>query len=475
MTKDRSLGNPKRKSDDAQNSLLTAQPSVMLIGKSRETVDIALPDASLGDARNTDTTPRTIEKSNVEGSTSDKSILVSQPKVSSLSSGSTTLLVGEVNPPVPSGWLDWFGVSNNAQATRANQPSNPPPPDNTVATLEHDKGTTDQVDCPTTSREPDKVAGRSWLGLWPSFTASRSKDDTITNSQDVVGMNVPNASLREEMPNNSLEQAPGSFWAFWSRSTGEAVNEDESIVTQGIPPNLPTLSHVAATQESKGVDVAVESQRNKERPSSSVERVSRLEPSKPSLTPRVGSPKSSPDNLLLPAFRETYQTMENPSVIQQIACFLMRSRQPQTKHVHLLREPPKIKKAIAIGIHGLFPAALLRTVIGQPTGTSIRFANHAAAAIHRWADKHGSQCDVEKIALDGEGKISERVDSLWKLLLNWVDHIRYADFIIVACHSQGVPVAIMLIAKLIEFGVVTATRIGVCAMGENNFITLLNG
>lgn len=57
---------------------------------------------------------------------------------------------------------------------------------------------------------------------------------------------------------------------------------------------------------------------------------------------------------------------------------------------------------------------------------------------------------------------------LWKLLLNWIDNIRQADFVMVACHSQGVPVAIMLIAKLIEFGCVQDARIGVCAMAGVN-------
>jgi hypothetical protein len=137
------------------------------------------------------------------------------------------------------------------------------------------------------------------------------------------------------------------------------------------------------------------------------------------------------------------------------------------KHVFLAKEPPKIKKALAIGIHGLFPAALLRTVIGQPTGTSIKFANYAAAAIRRWGDQHGCvDCEIEKVALEGEGKIAERVDNLWKLLLNWIDHIRKADFIMIACHSHGVPVALMLVAKLVEFGVVSTTRIAVCAMGK---------
>lgn len=67
--------------------------------------------------------------------------------------------------------------------------------------------------------------------------------------------------------------------------------------------------------------------------------------------------------------------------------------------------------------------------------------------------------------LEGEGRIAERADNLWKLLLNWIDHIRTADLIILACHSQGVPVSVMLLAKLIDMGIISDAKIGVCAMG----------
>jgi hypothetical protein len=56
------------------------------------------------------------------------------------------------------------------------------------------------------------------------------------------------------------------------------------------------------------------------------------------------------------------------------------------------------------------------------------------------------------------------VDNLWKLLLNWIEPIRNADLVVLACHSQGVPVSIMLLAKLIDLGVLTNSRVGVCAM-----------
>ena len=106
-------------------------------------------------------------------------------------------------------------------------------------------------------------------------------------------------------------------------------------------------------------------------------------------------------------------------------------------------------------------------MVGQPTGTSLRFANHAAESVRRWADENGSSdVEIDKVVLEAEGKIAERVEKLWPILLNNIDKLRKADFIMVACHSQGVPVAIMLIAKLIELGVISSSKIGFCAMGE---------
>ncbi|KAG5963111.1 hypothetical protein E4U56_003014 [Claviceps arundinis] len=172
-----------------------------------------------------------------------------------------------------------------------------------------------------------------------------------------------------------------------------------------------------------------------------------------------------PPNLLLPSFSSTYQMKENPSILQQITQLLLRTSQPPANHVFRANRPPQVRKAIAIGVHGLFPATYLRPMIGQPTGTSLRFANLCAEAIRRWTDAHGSpDCEIEKVALEGEGRISDRVDNLWKLMLNWIDHIRNADLIIMACHSQGVPVSIMLLEKLIDLGIITDAKIGVCAM-----------
>jgi hypothetical protein len=177
--------------------------------------------------------------------------------------------------------------------------------------------------------------------------------------------------------------------------------------------------------------------------------------------------KIEPPNIILPEFQHTYRMVQQPSFWKQIRHYFL-GEEPAMPHLHINPAPPRLKKVVAIGVHGYFPAPIFQKVIGQPKGTSIRFANAAAAAINDWCEARGYTPEIEQIALEGEGFIAERVKTLWKLLLNWIEHIKAADFILVACHSQGVPVAIMLVAKLIQFGCVNAARIGVCAMAGVN-------
>ena len=188
-------------------------------------------------------------------------------------------------------------------------------------------------------------------------------------------------------------------------------------------------------------------------------------------TPRTASPapsKKEIPNALLPRLEDTLSHKENPSILQQLARLLYYTKEPEFKHLHIVKDPPRIANALAIGVHGYFPAPLIRSVLGQPTGTSIKFADMAASAIKRWTAKRGYHCEVKSAALEGEGRIAERVELLWKLLLNWIDEIRKSDFVMIACHSQGVPVAIMLVAKLIAFGCISGARVGICAMAGVN-------
>lgn len=356
----------------------------------------------------------------------------------------------------------------------------------------------------------------SWFGFWPSrgtdqAAAPNTPVSAAESNQPAEPVNAPEDVVMEDAPPVQLPDPPppkaGSTWAFWSRDSGPssvrtpATQQEEgqlavmgetsethprrsgSIAMKGAPPKEPPLKAADKDDQSKPATPLVKESSSKKskrvRPQSMD--IDERSPSRPSTpksdsTSKAGSAKTPTSvktavpNLLLPSFGSTYRMKKNPSILKQLAQLaqlLLRSQQAPANHVFISNEPPKVKKALAIGIHGLFPANYLRPMIGQPTGTSIKFANHCAEAIRRWADSHGCEtCEIEKVALEGEGRIGERVENLWKLLLNWIEHIRSADLIILACHSQGVPVTIMLLAKLIELGIVTNARIGVCAMGK---------
>ncbi|KAK0674321.1 hypothetical protein QBC41DRAFT_309863 [Cercophora samala] len=358
-----------------------------------------------------------------------------------------------------------------------------------------------------------------------STVEASEADTTATSAKEPEDTVMKDAPPIEEPPASTSDPAPktGSTWAFWSRQSGSTSgkkssdNSDEgqlavmgessqnhpkrakSMEFKGSPPKETPIK--SGKKEEPGKDLSIKSGKTgkkeelvkasaiapgkaasikrskRDRPESmEIDDTAPIRPGTPTAAetptkgaaqkPPVSSTKAAPPNLVLPSFNGTYKLKENPSIVKQITRILLRGSQaPSNKHVYISKDLPKIKKAIAIGVHGLFPANYLRTVIGQPTGTSIKFANHTADAIRRWADKHGcGDCEIEKVALEGEGKIGERVENLWNLLLNWIDQIRSADVILIGCHSQGVPVSIMLLAKLIEMGVVNKARVGVCAM-----------
>jgi len=359
--------------------------------------------------------------------------------------------------------------------------------------------------------QPSAQSTGSWFGFWSLSTGTSSveaKPPTAEQpAQDPAPVVAPDAPSVSASSAVTATSAPvGYTWAFWSRDArkqethtqGAKTDQGEIAVMGGVSETTPQKAQDATVKElnvlasqTKGKSTktttakVVTPQRSKKlRPESldpdalarSRRESSQSEPTlakstTPTTAPVTSSQKSlppsttGPPNFVIPSFSNTYSLKDNPSVIKQITQFLLRTQQPPAKHVHLTKEPMRLRKAVAIGVHGWFPASYLRPMIGQPTGTSIRFMNHGADAIRKWAEAHGcGDCEIEKIALEGDGKIGERVDNLWKLLLNWIEHLRQADLIILACHSQGVPVGLMLVAKLIELGIVSGARIGICAM-----------
>ncbi|KAI0014055.1 hypothetical protein F4779DRAFT_560484 [Xylariaceae sp. FL0662B] len=412
-------------------------------------------------------------------------------------------------PQASSGWLGWFSRSSVPENTESEGEIREAGPPESQETTTPDIPQQTPIETEQTPPEAPKVvkSSSSWFGFWYSSATPAVPDDTAQTTADQLPAKQPvdesrDVVMQDAPPSTSAEASQpsaGSTWAFWSRDAGKnnsgkttAASEQGELAVIGDGSEAsPRRSAGVEVNESTGppkespiktakeppVRAGLSRRRSKRvRPQSmDIDESSPSRPGTPQLDismktappkPATLAPTRPPaQNLLLPSFTDTYHMKNNPSIIRQIAQLLLRTREPPPNHVFLTKEPRKIKKAIAIGVHGLFPASFLRPMIGQPTGTSIRFANHCAEAIRRWAESHGcGDCEIEKVALEGEGKIADRVDNLWKLLLNWIEHIRSADLIVLACHSQGVPVGLMLLAKLIELGIITHSRVGVCAM-----------
>ena len=475
---------------------MDGRPPSMLLGKSKETSDV-----TMGATLNASTTAPDKHSKAKEESTggeskshltkgSEKTPTKAEPQKAELEQNPET----PKRPTTSSGWFGvWGGKLTTAEQPKvedgssgASKKSNQPLATEQRAADPPKEAAVKPV-IPDTASEatPAPPVTTSWFGLWSTSAPSSTEVPKEQMPIKLADANKDTVMQDVIVDKANARPAPGSSWAFWStettkepadlprniQDTGQLAIAGEDSQNDPEPARTATLKDGRKGKSAKrGRPLSMElDAATKESATESSKRAVHSESvsskGTPSQSPAPLS-KSPLPNLLMPSVKSTYRLVENPSILQQIARLILHGQQQTNNHVFLIKEPPKIKKALAVGIHGLFPAPLLRTVIGQPTGTSIRFANHAAAAIRRWGDQHGCvDCEIEKVALEGEGKIAERVDNLWKLLLNWIDHVRKADFILVACHSQGVPVAVMLVAKLIEFGVVSIGRIGICAMG----------
>ncbi|KAF9572626.1 hypothetical protein EC968_009618 [Mortierella alpina] len=143
----------------------------------------------------------------------------------------------------------------------------------------------------------------------------------------------------------------------------------------------------------------------------------------------------------------------------------------------LQRGAKGIKKAAIIGVHGWFPVKLIRTVIGEPTGTSIKFCDEMNLALKEYLRQNDVELepqDITLIPLEGEGKVLDRVELLYQNLMKdegWKSALHEADLVLVATHSQGTPTSTFLVARLIEEGILRVQeddphmqRVGILAM-----------
>jgi hypothetical protein len=304
---------------------------------------------------------------------------------------------------------------------------------------------------------------------------------------------------------STLPQTKASWVSFWARSDSMPDLKRPALPeTMQVPDDVDVQGRPLKKQKTQDDTLVIDSTQTPtstplkppkptHTPATSISSIPNT-PVKPAASPKSDTPSKKdksklqpkippPPNHVLPDFESIYPTPPSkPSLFSRVtrAILPISSNPTYTVFPGALHSRPQrahappIRRAVAIGIHGFFPLRILRSVLGEPTGTSVKFAALASEAIHRFSEReYGDRAAIEvvKVALEGEGRVADRVNLLWKNLRGnkeWMGHIGEADLILVACHSQGSPVGAGIMARLVEEGVVDCgrTRLGLlCVAG----------
>jgi hypothetical protein len=266
------------------------------------------------------------------------------------------------------------------------------------------------------SKDDRKDYWMGWNRKSSSTSLKKTMDEAVLQNDDTV------KSVAGEEPPQKDRQ---SSWSFWNNSASTSHKND------------PSLSNVLLS----GGEAVL------------------FEPTSHPSTVKKTQRKPKNPNAVVPKFENSlpyYST--GASIINNFnrMRYTLGFDVAEPKHLYRIPSPQKsIKKVLIIGVHGFFPTKVLRPLIGEPTGTSIKFANEAEKAVWRWAKREKISITVQKIALEREGRIFNRAEFFYDVLKKWQQDVESADYIYFAAHSQGCPVSIILLARLIEDGIIT--------------------
>ncbi|GAA5935304.1 uncharacterized protein JCM15063_000995 [Sporobolomyces koalae] len=152
------------------------------------------------------------------------------------------------------------------------------------------------------------------------------------------------------------------------------------------------------------------------------------------------------------------------------------------KALEVMNEPSRlssVKRVVCIGVHGWFPNSRLKSVLGEPTGTSVKFATMMHDAVQTYLESSGvSSFNIQAIALEGEGQVEDRVNKLYSQLTNreeWLQALKKADVVFLATHSQGTVVSTQLLARMLDQDLIVGTQthlLAMCGIAQGPFVYL---
>ncbi|GAA5903119.1 hypothetical protein JCM5296_003347 [Sporobolomyces johnsonii] len=139
----------------------------------------------------------------------------------------------------------------------------------------------------------------------------------------------------------------------------------------------------------------------------------------------------------------------------------------------------RVKRVVTIGVHGWFPNPRLKSVMGEPTGTSVKFATMMHDAVQSYLESHDvTSFNIQAIALEGQGQVEDRVNRLYSSLVEreeWLAALKKADVVFLATHSQGSVVSTQLLARMLDQGLIVGTQthlLAMCGIAQGPFVYL---
>lgn len=316
-------------------------------------------------------------------------------------------------------------------------------------------------------------SNRIW-SVWGDKTGTNGQTTYQQQGPSTIQFTSSQSSLKSEVPpagvENNLEeeytiatdpkrqteapqeeQEPKRTWRFWSRSSSvntDITQEQQSNDTDQIvlPPKMAaTLTNTWIPATDVIVYKSIAGKRDLK---------NQTDPQEP--------------NIVVPGFeiiphRSVWNSLKSSSlafarrwniVTGAPAQKCVYQQGPQAKLKHLSEDGKRPIKVLIVGVHGFFPTKMIRPFIGEPTGTSLKFVAEAEEVVKKYFDKYNQRVEISKIALEREGEIFERVNFFFDIMKNWAKQINQADYIYFVCHSQGSPVTMLLLAQLIDAGLI---------------------
>lgn len=171
-------------------------------------------------------------------------------------------------------------------------------------------------------------------------------------------------------------------------------------------------------------------------------------------------------NAVLPTFESQFAAKDDNLLIK---AFNIIKSTLFTAPLDLMKQNIQAKKIVIVGVHGWFPMKLVRSMVGEPTGTSHKFCEQMKNATKNYfLNQHQLEIpdgSIITIPLFWEGKIQERVDKFEQQIKDeWAECLKTADIILWATHSQGTPVSVILMHRLIKSGLIRPHQQLICML-----------